>query len=228
MARRRGATTGPVRESRLRRLLRLALRVSLGLVVLGGLYVGVTFVQVWMAAGRDSARPSEAIVVLGAAQFNGEPSAVLRARLDHAYDLYAEGLAPVIVVTGGNQPGDRFTEAGVAAEYLHGKGVPDEDILREVRGTSSWESLAAAAGFLGDRGITDVILVSDPFHSYRIGAIADELGLRGVTSPTRTSPIGGTTELRYLAQETAAVSLSRFLGYRRLAGIGEVVRSRVG
>lgn len=198
-----------------------------GLLVVAAAYLGTTFAQVWLAAGRDSARASDAIVVLGAAQFDGRPSAVLAARLDHAYELYSEGLAPVIVVTGGNQPGDRFTEATASAEYLHGLGVPDEDILREVSGRSSWESLAAAATFLKERGLTDVILVSDPFHSYRIAAIASELDLDGVTSPTRTSPIGGATELRHMVTETAAVSLSRVIGYRQAAGIGHAVRERV-
>lgn len=207
--------------------LRWLLRITIALLGLAVAYFGFNFVQVWLAAGRDSARAAQAIVVLGAAQFDGKPSAVLAARLDHANDLYVEGLAPVIVVTGGSQPGDRFTEATAAAEYLHGLGVPDSDILREVSGTSTWESLAAVATFLDERGIHDVILVSDPFHSYRVGAIARELGLDAVTSPTRTSPIDGTAELRYMLTETVAVSASRVIGYRRAAGIGHAVRDRV-
>ena len=106
-------------------------------------YLSVTFVQVWRAARRDDARPSDAIVVLGAAQYDGRPSPVLAARLDHAIDLYDDGIAPVIVVTGGRQPGDRFTEATAAANYLHDHGVPDDAILRETTGRSSWESLDA-------------------------------------------------------------------------------------
>ena len=100
------------------------------------LYFVVTFVQVWLTSRRDQARPAQAIVVLGAAQYDGRPSEVLQARLDHAVDLYHRDLAPLIVVTGGRQPGDRFTEATAAAEYLHSKGVPDEDIQREVNGRS--------------------------------------------------------------------------------------------
>ena len=110
------------------------------------LYLAVTFVQVWRAARRDEAQPAEAIVVFGAAQYDGEPSPVLAARLDHAIELYERGLAPVVVVTGGNQPGDRFTEAAASAKYLLEHGVPDEDVLREVSGTSSWQSLAAVSG----------------------------------------------------------------------------------
>jgi vancomycin permeability regulator SanA len=186
----------------------------------------VTFVQVWRAARHDQARPAEAIVVFGTAQYNGVPSPVLAARLDHAIELYEKDLAPVIVVTGGNQPGDQFTEATASANYLIQRGVPDEDVLREVSGTSSWQSLAAAANFLDDRQITDVLLVSDPFHSLRIRAMASELGLDGHSSPTKTSPIRGMTEARYMARETVAVAVGRIVGFRRQASIEDVVRSR--
>ena len=199
--------------------MRLVLKLVAGFMVAVVLYLGVTFVQVWMAARRDEARPAQAIVVLGTAQYNGQPSPVLKARLDHAIDLWRRKLAPVIVVTGGRQPGDKFTEATASANYLLARGVPDGDVLREVSGTSSWQSLAAAANFLRDRDITRVLLVSDPFHSYRINAMADELGLDGHASPTRTSPIAGTTEARYLLRETAAVAVGRVIGFRREADV---------
>ncbi len=197
------------------RLVKVAVAVALLLVG----YVAFTFVQVWLASRRDGARPAEAIVVLGAAQYNGVPSSILQARLDHAYDLYERGLAPLIVVTGGKQPGDAYTEASASAEYLHRRGVPDEDILREVDGRSSWESLAAASEFLKVRDIHRVLLVSDPFHAFRIDAIASELGLDGHSSPTRSSPITGVSVARHLLRETAAVAVGRVVGYRREAGI---------
>ncbi|MFP5316713.1 MAG: YdcF family protein [Acidimicrobiia bacterium] len=190
-------------------------------------YLAFTFLQVWTASRRDAARSADAIVVLGAAQFNGRPSNILRARLDHAYDLYERDLAPVIVVTGGKQPGDEFTEASASASYLHSKGVPDEDILREVEGTNSFESLAAAAGFMKERGISTVLLVSDPFHSFRIDAITAELGLDGHPSPTRTSPIVGVSAARHLLRETAAVAVGRIIGYRREAGINRAVETEL-
>ena len=190
------------------------------------LYLVVTFVQVWRAARADGARPAEAIVVFGTAQYNGVPSPVLAARLDHAIQLYRRDLAPVIVVTGGNQPGDQFTEATASANYLIQRGVPDEDVLREVSGTSSWQSLAAAANFLDEREIREVLLVSDPFHSLRIRAMASELGLEARSSPTRTSPIRGVTEARYMARETVAVAVGRVIGFRRQASIENVVKSR--
>ncbi|HTJ77306.1 MAG TPA: YdcF family protein [Acidimicrobiales bacterium] len=206
--------------------MRLLIKIALALVAVVVVYVGVTFAQVWWAARHDQARPAQAIVVFGTAQYNGRPSPVLAARLDHAVDLYRRQLAPVIVVTGGNQPGDKFTEASASADYLLKRGVPDEDVLREVSGTTSWQSLAAAASFLGDRDIKDVLLVSDPFHSYRIRAMASELGLDGYASPTRTSPIHGMTEARYMARETVAVAVGRIIGFRRQARIESVVKSR--
>jgi len=189
-------------------------------------YLVVTFAQVWQAARRDEARPTQAIVVFGTAQYNGKPSPVLAARLDHAVELYRQKLAPVVVVTGGSQPGDRFTEASASANYLLRQGIPDKAVLREVSGTSSWQSLAAAANFLGDRDIKEVLLVSDPFHSFRIRAMASELGLDAHTSPTRTSPIRGVTEAEYLARETVAVAVGRIVGFRRQASIQDVVKSR--
>jgi len=202
---------------------RLATTVVVSVVAIGFLYFAVTLGQVWWASRQDHARPAQAIVVLGAAQYNGRPSAVLRARLDHALDLWRRKLAPVIVVTGGRQPGDRVTEAAAAAEYLLGKGVPDASILREVSGTSSWQSLASAAAFLKARGIVEVLLVSDPFHALRIGGIAGELNLHAHTSPTRTSPIRGFDALVRMGREAVAVSIARIVGYRTEAGVHRVV-----
>jgi uncharacterized SAM-binding protein YcdF (DUF218 family) len=205
---------------------KLALKILVGVVAVVAVYLAFTFAQVWRAAHSDEARPAQAIVVFGTAQYNGVPSPVLAARLDHAIDLYERHLAPVIVVTGGNQPGDQFTEATASANYLIKRGVPDDDVLREVSGTSSWQSLAAAANFLDERSIDDVLLVSDPFHSFRIQAMASELGLVGHSSPTRTSPIRGMTEAKYMARETVAVAVGRVIGFRRQASIEDVVKSR--
>ena len=199
----------------------LGVAVKLAVVLVGAavLYLVVTCVQVWQAAGRDEAREVQAIVVLGAAQYDGRPSPVLRARLDHAADLFERGLAERVVVTGGKQRGDRTTEASVSAAYLARRGVPEAAILREVQGRSSWQQLAAAAAFLKRRGITRVLLVSDGFHAARIAAIATELGLEGYTSPAPGSPISGAEKLPYLGKEALAVAAGRLLGYRRVAGI---------
>jgi uncharacterized SAM-binding protein YcdF (DUF218 family) len=198
------------------KLLRRALLVA---VILPFAYFAVTFVQVWWTSRHDGARPAQAVIVLGAAQFDGRPSAVLRARLDHVAALYRRDIAPVVVVTGGKAEGDRFTEAAASANYLHTRGVPDEAILREATGRTSWQSLAASARFLRERGIHDVVLVSDPFHAARIAGIASELGLDAATSPTRTSPIKGLSEFRHLVTETAQVGIARVIGFRRLVRV---------
>jgi uncharacterized SAM-binding protein YcdF (DUF218 family) len=191
-------------------------RVALAIFAIVFIYLVVIFFHVWRTARKDDARPSDAIVVLGAAQYDGRPSPVLAARLDHALDLYREGVAPVIVVTGGRQTGDRFTEATAGATYLHEHGVPDTAILRETTGRSSWQSLAAAAQFLKTRDMRRVVLVSDPYHAARIDDIASEVGLDAVTSPTHTSPISGGAEWRRFGTETLRVAAGRIFGYRRL------------
>ena len=211
------------RSHRSPRWLRVTIRVALAAVALVGLYLLITFVQVWSTARQDDAAAAQAIVVLGAAQYDGTPSPVFEARLDHALDLYEQGLAPTIVVTGGNQPGDRFTEAAAGANYLLANGVPEEDIRREVDAHNSWESLAAVARILDDEGVEEVILVSDPYHSYRVGEIARDLGMTPHLSPTRSSPASGFSELRSMVRETLAVSVGRFVGYRRLVRIDDQV-----
>lgn len=204
-------------------MLRWAVRLVAASLALLVVYLGVTFVQVWSASRRDGARKADVVVVFGAAQYNGRPSAVLRARLDHAVDLYRRDLARYVFVTGGKQEGDETTEASASAAYLEGKGVPDSAILWEPFGRSSWQQLASVASVLKRRGLTDVLLVSDPFHSARVGAMADELGLDAAVSPTRTSPISGGSQVRYLAKETAAVAVGRIIGFRRAAGIERTV-----
>jgi uncharacterized SAM-binding protein YcdF (DUF218 family) len=195
---------------------KLVRRIGLVVLLAAVLYYGVTFVQVWWAARHDDTRRSDAIVVLGAAQYNGRPTEVFKARLDHAADLYHDRVAPLIVVTGGKQTGDMFTEATSGANYLHEKGVPDEAILRETTSRSSWESLSAAARVLQNRGAKEVVLVSDPFHALRIRSIANELGLDAVTSPTRSSPISGFDEWRRFMSESFGVAAGRLVGFGRL------------
>lgn len=193
----------------------------MALVALAVVYVGVTFVQVWAAGRRDgagSARSADAIVVLGAAQYDCRPSPVLRQRLDHAHGLYLDGVAPAIVVTGGKQQGDRCTEAASSASYLRSAGVPDDDLLLEVQGRNSWESLAATSLILRERGLTRVVLVTDGYHALRVQAIADQLGLDASVSPSHR---GGS--FRELVNETGAVAIGRIVGFDHLVDIdGEV------
>jgi len=214
-----GRAVGPARGARAVDWPKLLRRGVVLAVVLPLVYFAVTFLQVWWTSRHDGARPAQAVIVLGAAQYDGRPTAVLRARLDHAADLYRRKLAPLIVVTGGKADGDRFTESQAGANYLHTKGVPDDAILREATGRTSWQSLAASARILRQRGIHDVLLVSDPFHAARIRGIAAELGLDPATSPTRTSPIKGLSEVRHMLTETVQVGIGRVIGFRRLVRI---------
>lgn len=198
-------------------------RLGIGLlvVVLVGIgYVGVTFAQVVSTSHRDDvpnaqAAKAEAIIVLGAAQYDGVPSPVLKARLDHTLELYRWGIAPVVVVTGGRQPGDRFTEATAGYDYLRRHGVPDSAIRREVHGSTTWESLRAASTFLAQEGIREVVLVSDGYHSKRLLEIAGEVGLDARVSPS-TESLSGSTRLRAELRETVAVSIGRVTGFHVL------------
>lgn len=185
-----------------------------GVAVLG--YLAATFVQVWRTAAAVPTRPAQAIVVMGAAQYNGRPSPVFAARLDHAADLYRDGLAPLVVVTGGRRPGDSFSEASSADLYLQAAGVPPEALLLETQGRTSYESLAATARFLMERDIRDVIVVSDPWHLHRSAEIAERVGLQPRLAGAPASRYSTITALRQMLRETAAVAVGRIIGYRRL------------
>ena len=194
-------------------MIRLAVKVALGLAGLLVVYLAVTFGQVWWASRQHTGASASAVVVMGAAQYNGRPSPVLKARLDHAVDLYQSGRAPMIIVTGGKQPGDRVTQGLTGFDYLRQQGVPESAIKVEVQGTNSYEELSAAALIVNQAGQPpEVLLVSDPYHALRISQIAEQVGLKPHVSPASTS-----SSLRSMARETVAVGLGRIIGYRRLS-----------
>ena len=167
----------------------------LALLVLAAWAISLACVVVWQY--RDTAKPSSAIVVLGAAQYDGRPSPVLRARLDHAIDLWRRGLAPRLIFTGGRGEGDTTSEGAVGRRYALRHGVPDSAILVESTGRTTSESMSAVARMMRDAPSPDVILVSDPFHMFRLTIVARRLGLHASTSPTRTSPIGANSHARW-------------------------------
>jgi uncharacterized SAM-binding protein YcdF (DUF218 family) len=193
--------------------LRWLLRGVVALAVVAVAYLGFTFVQVWMAAGSDDATTADAIVVLGAAQWDGRPSPVLQRRLDHAVELHQQGLAPVIVVTGGKQEGDRVTQGFAAYDYLRSRGLADADVLVEVDGVNTYTELAASAAILSTRGVgNQVLLVTDGYHALRTRLVAAEVGLDPAVSPA-----SGRGDVAELMRETAAVSAGRLVGFRRLS-----------
>lgn len=140
--------------------------------------------RVWDQSHDDEVRGADAIVVLGAAQYDGKPSPVLKARLDQATYLWEQDLSDILIVTGGKREGDRFTEAEASHTYLEEQGIPAENILEEESGTTTFESLKQVKGIAADRGIGSVLLVSDPLHSERIKRMARDLGFdEAYTSP---------------------------------------------
>jgi uncharacterized SAM-binding protein YcdF (DUF218 family) len=180
-----------------------ALRWTLRLLASALLVYGLLFAWVWRVSRRDERRPADAIVVLGAAQYNGRPSPVLKARLDHAVELYRAGLAPAVVVTGGIGTGDRVSEATVGHRYLRGLAVPDSAIIVRPDGRTTDESMYSVSEWMHGRELVRAILVSDPFHMARLRIEARRADIQAFTSPTRTSPIvqGSRTEAGYLALE---------------------------
>jgi uncharacterized SAM-binding protein YcdF (DUF218 family) len=211
-------TRDPVARSFLRRL-----RRALGLTLLAAMSVyTVALVMVLIVSQQDQRRAVDAIVVLGAAQYNGRPSPVLRARLDHALRLYNEGYAPRVVVTGGVGRGDTTSEAIVGRHYLLARDVLPGDVVVQPQGRSTQASMTAVAEWLDAEGLHSVILVSDPFHMYRLRLEARRTNLEAYTSPTESSPISDNpvVELRYLAAEGFKIpvawvraTLSRFTSH---------------
>jgi uncharacterized SAM-binding protein YcdF (DUF218 family) len=163
-------------------------------------------------SSRDEARPAQAIVVLGAAQYAGKPSPVLRARLDHALDLWNRHLASLLILTGGTGSGDTTSEAAVGRTYARKHGVPDSAILVESEGRTTSESMRAVAGMLEVRGLQSALLVSDPFHMLRLRILARRFGFTPYTSPTQTSPISPNREERwkYIFSESLKAPLAFF------------------
>ena len=199
--------------SRFARVVRLLCIISL-------VYGCINVAQVWWVGKSDQARAVDAIVVLGVAQYDGRPSPQLQARLDHALALWQEGLSPLVITTGGNQPGDRFTEAETSANYLI-KGslisaVPTESIVQENTGSSTRESLIEVSKIMQARGLHSVLIVTDPYHSLRSRLIAQDLDLVAYVSPTRTSPLRGASAVSRHVREALGVAVAHLIGFANL------------
>jgi len=163
----------------------LSTAALLGVVLVA--VVVVTFVAVWRAAHTDDASTvdrADAIVVLGAAEYDGQPSPVFAGRLDHAQLLYEQHRAPIVIVLGGGQPGDVTTEAEAGRDYLVQQGLPAEAVVAEPVGHTTMESLRAAAAYMQDHGLRSAFLVSDPWHNLRVRRMASDLGIQGFVSAT--------------------------------------------
>ena len=189
------------------------------LIALGLLYFLVSLAQVWSTGRADATGPADAIVVMGAAQYDGRPSPQLAARLDHVLEIWPDGVAPLVVVTGGNIPGDRFTEAEASAEYLIERGIPADAILMERTGTTSHGSLVSVSAMLTARGLSDVVIVTDPYHALRSRLIADEVGLDAQVSSTDTSVVTGFDSFSRHVKEAGGVAIGRIISFERLTDL---------
>ncbi|MEE2682961.1 MAG: YdcF family protein [Actinomycetota bacterium] len=203
--------------NRKEKYVKLAFLSWLALILLGVTYLLVTFTQVWWQSTRDEVRTVDAIVVLGAAQWDGVPSPVLEERLEHALRLYENEFAPYIVTTGSNQKGDRFTEAYTGLTYLLERSVPENAILVVIDGSNTFQSLSATAAALDRAGIgSDVLLVSDPYHALRAKEVAREVGLNPWFSPTELD-----SSFSQLMRETIGTAVGRVIGFRRASTLSE-------
>jgi uncharacterized SAM-binding protein YcdF (DUF218 family) len=190
---------------------------SLGLIVLiATVYFFVSLLQVWNTGRSADRQPVGAIVVLGAAQYDGRPSPQLQARLDHALELWNLNLASYIVVTGGKQEGDRFTEAAASRKFIESSGVASDLIFEENSGTTTYASLFAVSQVVRDLEIDRVLIVSDPFHLLRAELIANEVGLSASSSATQSSVIRGGDAFRHNLQEAVGVAIGRIVGFQRV------------
>ena len=189
-----------------------ALRIAAVLAV--GLAAGWLFVlaAIYLYGRRDDARKADVVVVLGAAQYDGRPSPVLRARLDHAIRLYHAGIAPRMITTGGVGPGDTVSEAMVGRRYAIRHGVPADVILTERSGLGTTESLAEVVRLMRDGRMESAVLVSDPFHMLRLRLLAARFGIQAHSSPTRTSPISQNSdqEWRHVFRESLVLPFALF------------------
>ena len=185
----------------------------LGILLLAALALAYAESSLYRAireqAARDEATPADAIVVFGAAEYNGAPSPVLKARLDHAFNLEEHGLAPLVITTGGSGGDRQFTEAGVGRDYLIQRGVAEAKILADTRSLTTYDSVKAVALLLRQRQMHTCIAVSDGFHLYRIKLMFLALGVTPFASPGPDSPIEADSHLRtlYSLREMALASL---------------------
>jgi uncharacterized SAM-binding protein YcdF (DUF218 family) len=200
--------------------IRSSFRVACAVAIAMCLYAVITFVSILSVGHSDNGESADAVVVMGAAQYDGTPSPLLESRLQHALDLYMQGRVRVIAVTGGKIPGDRFTEAATSHRWLTDRGVPSSAIVREDIGRSTWESLQSLAPVLRSNKIQSVLVSTDRWHMQRCLLSLRELGVRAMPSATATSPLQGVQRAwgKY-AKETVGVGLGRIIGFDRLLSI---------
>ena len=192
-----------------------AFRIACAVAIAMALYVGLTFITVLYVGHTDDGNKADAVVVLGAAQYDGTPSPLLESRLQHALDLFTSGRVKFIAVTGGKMPGDRFTEAAASRRWLTDRGVSAANIISETFGHSTWESLHNLAPVLRTAGVQRVIVSSSAWHVQRCVLTLRELGFSVAASGAPSTTSDTYRELK----ESVGVAVGRIIGFHRLLSI---------
>ncbi len=197
--------------------MRSALVIAIAVVIAMIAYVVITFGTIWFAGNYDNGKSADAIVVMGAAQYDGQPSPLLESRLSMALSLWQDKRAPVIALTGGKRDGDRFTESEAGRTWLMNAGVPGDAILMESIGQSTWQSVEALAPVLKGSSITRVLVVSSDWHIGRSAASLEDVGITVVGSSSPKSR--DSWDFYEWTRETVGVSVGRIIGFRQLFSI---------
>ena len=203
----------------MRAFVRSALVLTVGVCIALVSYVGIAAVTLTWAGTHQYTKTVDAIVVMGAAQYDGVPSPLLASRLQHALDLWKQKRAPVIAVTGGKRAGDRFTEGDTSRRWLTDRGVPAANIIVESVGRSTWESVENLAPLLNNANVRSVVVVSSSWHVQRAELSLEELGFRAHSSASPDGVLSGSSEKSKLIREIAGVCLGRVIGFGTLFDI---------
>ena len=207
----RDETTQPRREGWAASAVRFLLLFAVTVLLLCGVGWCVwVYAQIEHYAYKDEAAPSDVICVFGAAEYDGKPSPVLRARLDHALTLYEHKVAPIILTLGGSAPGDKFSEGQVGEAYLISNGVPEKAIIAETQSRTTEEQALRVVVIARTNGYKRVVIVSDPTHMFRVREICAHEGLTVLTSPRQqVAAVGSVSEWQQIWHELVAYSLWR-------------------
>ena len=203
----------------MRAFVRSALVLTIGACIGLISYVVITAASLAWTGSHPDTKSADAIVVMGAAQYDGVPSPLLASRLQHALDLWKLRQAPVIAVTGGKRAGDRFTEGDTSRRWLTDRGVPAANIIVESVGHSTWESIENLAPFLNKARVHSVVVVSSSWHVQRAELSLEELGFQARSSASPDGVLSGSSEKSKLIREIAGVSLGRIIGFGTLFDI---------
>ena len=203
----------------MRAFVRSALVLTIGVSIALVSYVAVSTASFMWAGAHHDKKVVDAIVVMGAAQYDGVPSPLLASRLQQALDLWKQKQAPVIAVTGGKRVGDRFTEGDTSRRWLTDRGVPVTDIIVESAGHSTWESIENLAPLLTRANVASVVVVSSSWHVQRAALSLEELGFNASSSASPDGILSGSSEKSKLIREIAGVSLGRIIGFGTLFDI---------